>query len=59
MKEQTTIRLPKELKEKLQREADKIGISFNELLVLIVNEFMPHLTGLNHAQLQKIQCDEE
>ena len=54
-KEQTTIRLPKELKEKLQGEADKIGISF----ILILNEFMPRLTELSHAQLQTLLCGEE
>lgn len=32
-REQTTIRLPAELKEKLQQEADKIGVSFNGLVV--------------------------
>ena len=58
-KEQTTIRLPKELKEKLQGEADKIGISFNELLILILNEFMPRLTELSQAQLQTLLCGEE
>lgn len=58
MKEQTTIRLPVELKEKLQREADEMGISFNELLILIINEFMPRLTELNRVPFQKFQYDE-
>ncbi len=30
---QTTIRLGAELKEKLQREADRLGISFNGLII--------------------------
>lgn len=34
MREQTTIRLPRELKEKLQGEADKRGISFNSLVII-------------------------
>ena len=33
MREQTTIRLPAELKEKLQQEADRLGISFNGLVI--------------------------
>ena len=32
-KEQTTIRLPAELKERLQQEADKLSISFNGLVI--------------------------
>ena len=37
-REQTTIRLPAELKERLQREADKIGVSFNEIVIKLLNE---------------------
>ena len=32
-REQTTIRLPADLKEQLQREADKRGFSFNGLVI--------------------------
>lgn len=32
-REQTTIRLPVELKEKLLQEADKNGISFNAMMI--------------------------
>ena len=32
-REQTTIRLPAGLKEKLQQEADRLGISFNGLVI--------------------------
>lgn len=32
-KEQTTIRLPAELKKQLQQEADKLGVSFNGLVI--------------------------
>lgn len=35
-KEQTTIRLPAELKEKLQQEADILGVSFNELVIKLI-----------------------
>lgn len=34
-REQTTIRLPAELKERLQQEADKRGLSFNVLCLMI------------------------
>lgn len=40
MKEQTTIRLQKELKEQLQMEADRLGISFNDLVLFIMNNFI-------------------
>ncbi len=35
-REQTTIRLPAELKERLQREADRRGDSFNETLIRLI-----------------------
>ena len=34
MQKQTTIRLPEELKEQLQREADRKRISFNALIII-------------------------
>lgn len=37
-REQTTIRLPVELKEKLQQEADKRGESLNGLIILMINK---------------------
>lgn len=37
-REQTTIRLPAELKEKLQQEADRRGISVNALILSWLNE---------------------
>ena len=37
-KEQTTIRLPKELKEQLQAEADKMGISFNAYILILIDK---------------------
>lgn len=33
-REQTTIRLPVELKKKLQREADEKGISLNDVIIV-------------------------
>ena len=38
MKEQTTIRLPAELKEKLQQEAERKGYSITELIIFILWE---------------------
>lgn len=35
-KEQTTIRLPAELKEKLQQEADRKGYTVRDLIVFIL-----------------------
>lgn len=36
-KTQTTIRLPTELKEALQKEADKKGISLNAYILLLID----------------------
>lgn len=37
-REQTTIRLPVELKEQLQQEADKRGFSFNTLVIILLRK---------------------
>lgn len=37
-REQTTIRLPAELKEKLQQEAARKGISFNAYLLILIDK---------------------
>lgn len=37
-REQITIRLPTELKERLQQEAKEIGIAFNAYILMILNE---------------------
>ena len=34
-REQTTVRLPVDLKEEIQRQADEIGISFNAMLIIL------------------------
>lgn len=36
-REQTTIRLPSELKEQLQQEADRRGDSLNGLIMILLN----------------------
>ena len=37
-REQTTIRLPAELKEQLQQEADKMGISLNAVIIITIQK---------------------
>ena len=37
-KEQTTIRLPAELKEVLMQEATDYGVSFNEYLLILIDK---------------------
>lgn len=39
-KEQTTIRIPAELKERIQQEADRKGMSFNHLVLLILKDWI-------------------
>lgn len=36
-REQTTLRLPAELKEKLQVEAERMGISLNSYILLLID----------------------
>ena len=38
-KEQTTIRLPAEMKEQLVREAKEGGMSFNELVMILLHRY--------------------
>ena len=42
-REQTTIRLPAGLKEKLQQEAERRGISFNAYVLLLIDKGRQHL----------------
>lgn len=39
-REQTTIRLPVELKEKLQQEAARKGISYNAFVIQVLYKFI-------------------
>ena len=39
-REQTTIRLPIELREQLKKQADKLGISFNECVMLAIQDYI-------------------
>lgn len=42
-REQTTIRLPAELKEKLQQEADRLGVSFNGYVLILIDKGRQYL----------------
>ena len=37
-REATTIRLPNELKDKLVKQAESLGISFNALVIILLNQ---------------------
>ncbi len=37
-REQTTIRLPSELKEEIQKQADEMGYSFNGMVVALIRK---------------------
>ncbi len=41
-REQTTIRLPTELKKEVQRQADRMGMGFNALVLLILEKWLNH-----------------
>ncbi|MCI9273750.1 MAG: ribbon-helix-helix protein, CopG family [Clostridiales bacterium] len=41
-REQTTIRLPADLKEQVQQKADEMGISFNETVMIAIEKFISH-----------------
>ena len=51
-REQTTIRLPAELKRELQREADERGISFNAYIVIILQQRQVQNRGYVRIQQQ-------
>ena len=42
---QITIRLPSELKERLQKEADRLGVSFNEITIKMIHEGIKSYIG--------------
>lgn len=37
-KKQTTIRLPSELKRELEQKAEKMGISFNAIIIMFLQQ---------------------
>ena len=52
-REQVTIRLPEELKEQIQREADRKGISLNAEVLILIQKGMGE--GWSHVSLHKHQ----
>lgn len=40
IREQTTIRLPKILKEEICKEADQAGLTFNQLVLMILRKWL-------------------
>lgn len=55
-REQTTIRLPAGLKEKLQQEAQERGVSWNSLVLKILNAEKNHQEKLHRIHAQKQRC---
>ena len=43
MNEQTTIRLPKELREQLQKEADYRGYTVKDLIMFILQDYLQNI----------------
>ena len=41
-REQTTIRLPIELKEQLREEANKKGMDFNSFVLMVFHQYVEH-----------------
>ena len=55
-REQTTIRLPTELKDKLQQEAERRGQSYNSMIIMILNEARNrHQTKQGHETVPTLQ----
>lgn len=49
-REQTTIRLPAELKEQLQQEADQKGFPLKDFITFILVKYMDRSPSENHHQ---------
>lgn len=41
-REQTTIRLPVEMKEQIQKQAGQMGISFNAMVLMLIDKGLQH-----------------
>ena len=52
IREQTTIRLPSELKEQLEKEAQRRGDSFNGLINSVLYDFINRTQELRHDPLR-------
>mgnify|MGYP000094944693 FL=1 len=51
-REQTTLRLPAELMERLRQQAQEMGISVNTLILTILNAEKIHREKLGHFHFQ-------
>jgi hypothetical protein len=58
-REQTTLYMPQELKAALQKEAERKGMGFNEILLIVFSDFICHWEELNHALFQTRKYAEE
>ena len=56
-REQTTIRLPAELKEQLQREAERMGYTLKDMIIIIIRQYMDHQQNENHHLISPYQQD--
>lgn len=54
-REQTTIRLPADLKEQVQQKADEMGISFNETVMIAIEKFISHQSWFFRGLFQTVQ----
>lgn len=43
-REQTTIRLPAELKDKLQQEADRLGYTLKDMIMFILRDYFQNIS---------------
>lgn len=58
-REQTTLRLPGELMEMLRRQAQEMGMSFNDYVLLALNQYAAHKMESGRTLSHSPQCDEE
>lgn len=58
-REQVTLRLPEELLCALRRQAQEMGMSFNDYVLLALNQYAAHQIQFDRVPSQKPRCDEE
>lgn len=56
-REQTTLRLPDELLEVLRRQARERGMSFNDYVLLALNQYAAHQMESGRAPSRSPRCD--
>ena len=57
-REQTTLRLPDELLDMLRRQARERGMSFNDYVLLALNQYAAHQMESGRAPSRSPRCDE-